>query len=87
MVKMYSVEITKKAEQFLKKIQKKDSTAILKKLYSIRDNPFPHLKRLQGYKLWRLRVMDYRIVLDIVVSGRKMIVLRIGHRKNVYTGS
>lgn len=81
---MYSIELTKRAEHFLKKIQKKDSEIILKKLYSMRDNPFPHLKRLQGYKLWRLRVMDYRVVLDIVVSGQRMIVLRISHRKNVY---
>lgn len=81
---MYSIELTKRAEHFLKKIQKKDAEVILRKLYSMRDNPFTHLKRLQGYKLWRLRVMDYRVVLDIVVSGQKMIVLRIGHRKNVY---
>lgn len=84
LVKMYSVELTKKAEHFLKKIQKRDAEAILKKIYSIRDNPFPHLKRLQGYKLWRLRVMDYRVVLDVIVSGRRMIVLRVGHRRNVY---
>lgn len=81
---MYSIELTKRAEHFLKKIQKRDSEVILGKLYSMRGNPFPSLKRLQGYKLWRLRVMDYRVVLDIVVSGQRMIVLRIGHRKNVY---
>jgi len=81
---MYSVEITKKAEQFLKKLPEKDAEIILKKLYSIRENPFPHLKHLEGHKLWRLRVMDYRAIIDIIISGRKMIVLKIGHRKNIY---
>ncbi|MBU1203518.1 MAG: type II toxin-antitoxin system RelE/ParE family toxin [Nanoarchaeota archaeon] len=81
---MYSIELTKKAKTFLKKIPKKDAEIILKKLYSLRINPFPFLKRLQGYKLWRLRVLKYRVVLDIVISGQKIIVLRIGHRKNIY---
>ena len=72
------------SEKFLKKIPRKDSEIILKRFYSIRENPFSHLKRLQGYKLWRLRIIDYRAIIDVVVSGRKIIVLRIGHRKNIY---
>lgn len=81
---MYSIELTNKAEQFLKKLPRKDAEAILRKIYSIRDNPFPHIKRLQGQKLWRLRIMDFRAILDILISGQKIIILRIGHRKNVY---
>ncbi|GBE20341.1 hypothetical protein BMS3Abin17_01079 [archaeon BMS3Abin17] len=81
---MHSLQIEEIAERFLKKIQKKDADMILKKLYSIRENPFPHLKKLKGSKLWRLRVLKYRAILDIIVSGRKIIVLRIGYRKNVY---
>ena len=81
---MYSIGLTKKSEQFLKKLPKKDSEIILKKLYSIRNNPFPHLKHLKGHKLWRLHIMKYRSILDIIVSGRKIIVLRIGLRKNIY---
>ncbi len=81
---MYNLEIEENAEKFLKKIQKKDAEIILKKLYSIRENPFPHLKRLQGEKLWRLRIQKYRAILDILISGRKITVIRIGHRKNVY---
>jgi mRNA interferase RelE/StbE len=81
---MYSIKIEENAEKFLRKLQKKDAEVILKKIYSIRENPFPHLKRLKGEKLWRLRVLKYRAILDIVVSGKTIIVLRIGHRKNVY---
>ena len=81
---MYSVELSKSSKKFLKKISVEDSEIILKKLYSIREDPFLHLKRLKGEKLWRLRVLKYRAILDILVSGRKITVLRIGHRKNVY---
>ncbi len=81
---MYSVQVEENAERFLKKLNKKDSELILKKIYSIRDNPFRFLKRLQGERLWRLRIGDYRVIIDIIVSGNKIIVVRIGHRKNVY---
>jgi mRNA interferase RelE/StbE len=81
---MYSIELTAVAEKFLKKLQKKDAELILRKLYEIRENPFRFIKRLQGEKLWRLRIADYRAVLDVVISGNKIVVVRIGHRKNVY---
>ena len=43
---MYSIQIEKNAEDFLKKLQKKDSEIILNKIYSIKENPFRYLKRL-----------------------------------------
>jgi mRNA interferase RelE/StbE len=81
---MYSLEIVQSAENFIKKLPLIDSKLILKKLHSIRETPFRYLKKLQGDKLWRLRIKDYRAIVDVVVSGKKIIVLRIGHRKNVY---
>jgi mRNA-degrading endonuclease RelE of RelBE toxin-antitoxin system len=81
---MYSVEIEANAERFLKKISKQDSTTILRKIYSIRENPFRYLRRLRGSKLYRLRVLKYRAIIDIIVSGKRMVVLRIGYRKKVY---
>ena len=82
---MFAIEITETAKKFLKKLEKKESTLILNKTYSIRDNPFRFLQRLQCEKLWRLRIADYRAVVDVIVSANKIVVLRIGHRKNVYT--
>jgi mRNA interferase RelE/StbE len=81
---MYSIQIEKNAEEFLKKLNKKDSEEILNKIYSIRENPFRYLKRLQGEKLWRLRIGDYRAKVDVIISMNKIIVIRIGHRKNIY---
>jgi len=81
---MYSVEFTKKAQQYFNKMPDGDALILSKKINSIRENPFPHLKKLKGSKLWRLRVSKYRIIIDVIVSGRRIIVLRIGHRKSVY---
>ena len=81
---MYQIEITETAKRFLNKLDKKDVEIILNKIYSIKDNPFRFLKRLHGGKLWRLRIADYRAIVDVIVSANKVIVLRIGHRKKVY---
>ena len=81
---MYSIDIEKNAKKFLKKIPKKDSEIILNKIYSIRKDPFRFLKRLKEHKLWRLRVLKYRAEVDVIISKNKIIVLRIGYRKNVY---
>jgi len=80
---MYSVELTKKVKQFLKKISKNEAEIILKKLYSIRENPFPYLKKLKGNKLWRLRISKYRAIIDIIVSGQQIVILKIDYRKRV----
>ncbi len=81
---MYTIEFTDISKKFLNKIPDDDAEIILNKLYSIRENPFRFLKKLEGYKLWRLRVLKYRIIVDVIVSGNKIIVLRIGYRKNIY---
>ncbi|MBS3079287.1 type II toxin-antitoxin system RelE/ParE family toxin [Candidatus Pacearchaeota archaeon] len=81
---MFQIELTETAKDFLKKLQKKDAEIILNKIYSIRENPYRFLKRLQGEKLWRLRIGDYRAVVDVIVLMNKIIVIRIGHRKNIY---
>ena len=80
----FQIEITETAKKFLNKLSKNDAENILKKIYSIRENPFRYLKRLQGEKLWRLRIADYRAVMDVIVSMNKIVIIRIGHRKNVY---
>lgn len=81
---MFSIEFTETSKKFLKKLDKRDSEIILNKIYSIRENPFRFLKRLQGEKFWRLRTGDYRAIVDIIISGNKIVVVRIGKRCNVY---
>ena len=80
---MYSIELSKSSKNFIKKISKRDAEIVLKKIYSLREDPFRFLKRLQGHKLWRLRVLKYRAHIDVVISKNKIIVVRIGYRKNI----
>jgi len=81
---MFQIEITETANNFLKSLQKEDAEIILRKIHSIKENPYRFLKRLQGEKLWRLRIGDYRAVVEIIIYMNKITVVRIGHRKNIY---
>jgi mRNA interferase RelE/StbE len=50
------------------------------------ENPRQLGKPLQGDKggLWRYRVGDYRLICEIQDERITVLVLRVGHRKDVY---
>lgn len=49
-------------------------------------NPFPGgVKKLQGEeKIYRVRVGDYRIIYEVQSAVLVVLVLKIGHRREVY---
>ena len=81
---MYEIEFTVYAqEQFLglpKEIQKR----IKATLERIRIRPESHVKRLVGGEFYRLRVGDYRVIIDIQRDKLIILVIEIGHRRNIY---
>lgn len=81
---MYAIWISEKAKKQLEKLPKNISEIILNKIYSIRHEPFRYLKKLEGSKLWRLRIMDYRTIVDVIVTESKIIVLIVDKRSRVY---
>ncbi len=81
---MYRIELTEREVHYLESIERIEAERILKKFYSIRENPIAHLKKLKHTKLWRLRVGPHRAIIDILIKGKRMVVLRIGPRKIIY---
>lgn len=81
---MYRIEITRKAKDYLRAQEQTERERILKKVYELREKPIPKLKKLKGTKLWRLRIGKHRAIIDVLIKGKRLIVLRIGRRTNVY---
>ncbi|MCD4759988.1 type II toxin-antitoxin system RelE/ParE family toxin [archaeon] len=81
---MYVVTYTSEARKKLLKLPDEIRSRIIAKINFLKPNPFNDLKRLQGDKLWRLRVGEYRAIIDVIVKGKELIILRVGHRRNVY---
>ena len=84
----YTIEIAEKLEKRLNKLPKKDKERILEKIDSLSQNPRPEdYKKLQGNQkpqLYRVRSGDYRIIYTIQDSALVILVVDLGHRKEIY---
>ena len=81
---MYSILFNPLAEKQLKKLDNNLQRRILDVLNRIRIRPHHFVKRLVGSTYFRLRVGDYRIILDIQNDKLVIVVIELGHRKNIY---
>ncbi len=82
---MYKIILQNPAEKFLKKLDKKEKIRIIKKLKELKRNPeigIPLTANLTG--LWKLRIGDYRAIYAIKDQELVVLVLKLGHRKNIY---
>jgi len=70
----------------LSKIMQRRITSFLQKHIQHSVNPRNSGKPLVGHMsgLWRYRIGDYRIVCKIKDNELTVLVINIGHRKNVY---
>lgn len=82
---MYNISLDINAKKFLKKLKKIEQEKILNKIKKLKQNPNLG-KRLSGnlFGLWRLRIDKYRILYKIIEDKLIIVVLDIGHRKNIY---
>jgi len=83
---MYKVQLTQAAADFIRGQTKKVQRQITRKLIRLKDNPRPpDCKKIQGgQNLYRLRSGVYRIVYQVFDDKVLVVVIRIGHRKDVY---
>ena len=69
----------------LRPIPKKDVSKILKRIEALKTNPRPPgVEKLSGQALYRIRQGVYRIVYEIKNDEVVIIVVKIGHRRDVY---
>ena len=85
----WTIEITRTAEKQIKKLGRGGQESIVRFLrdrLKPADNPRQWGKPLHGDKggLWRYRVGDHRLICDIQDEKITVLVLRVGHRKDVY---
>jgi len=80
----YSIRVTETAKKQLSKIDKQAARRIDKKLQEIASDPFLHVTRLVGLELYKMRVGDYRVLVSIQKDKLVVMVVEIGHRRNVY---
>ncbi|MBI2498931.1 type II toxin-antitoxin system RelE/ParE family toxin [Candidatus Woesearchaeota archaeon] len=81
---MYELIFTDKAKKQFLKLEKQTQERIGSVLERIKLRPEHFVEKLIGELGYRLRVGDYRIILDIDKNRLIILILKVGHRKNVY---
>jgi mRNA interferase RelE/StbE len=84
----WRIEIKAKAAQTINKLdtQHRERIRDFLKKQSSQSNPRTTGKALQGQLsgYWRYRVGDYRLICQIKDNELIILVIEIGHRKNIY---
>lgn len=80
----FSVEFTDKGLKQLRKLERPVQERVITALERIRVRPQAYVRRLVGTPYYRLRVGDYRVILDIQEGRLVVLVIYVGHRKKVY---
>ena len=82
----YRIEVKKTAAKALRKISKPDQKRIGEKIDSLaEDLPNPEATKMKGNNPFhKIRVGDYRIVYEIQDDILVILIVKIGHRKDIY---
>ncbi len=81
----YSISIKKSAEKELKSLSAEMYLRVRKSIYNLAENPRPNgCKKLKGKESYRIREGDFRIIYEIEDEILFIMVIKIGHRKEVY---
>jgi mRNA interferase RelE/StbE len=85
----WRIEFSRTAERQIRKLSRQaqaDITGYLRERVQPTESARQLGKMLHGDKqgLWRYRVGDYRLICDVRDSDHTVVVLVVGHRKDVY---
>ncbi len=81
---MYSIVFTDLSKKQLNKFPKVIRQRIINTLKRCRIRPHAYIKKLTGNKYFRLRVGDYRVIIDIQDNEFRILVIEMAHRKKIY---
>ncbi len=80
----YIVKLHPKVNKFLDKCNKELSERIKTKLNLLKEDPFTYLEHFEGGDFYKLRVGDYRALVDVDTSEKKILVRVLDHRSRIY---
>lgn len=84
----WEIRIERKAQKALKKIPNPYKSNLIQAIDDLSIDPRPGgCTKLKGEsEFWRIRVNSYRVVYQIKDNELLILVVRIGHRRDIYEG-
>ncbi len=82
----YNLNLTTRAEKYLDRLSDAVASRITARILELKNNPRPYgIIKLKGTEsLYRIRVGEYRVIYQILDDVLLILVVKIGHRKDVY---
>lgn len=81
----YSVFILRCAQKELSRLPTEAYERIKREIITLGENPRPSgCKKLTAREGWRIQVGDYRVIYEIDDKAGNVIVLHVGHRRDIY---
>ena len=82
----YSILFKPSAAKAFEQLDSTIRKRIRARIDALADNPFPAgVRKISGEEnAYRIRVGDYRIIYDVLHKKLIVLILRIGHRREVY---
>lgn len=82
----FRLEYKNSVKKELRKLAKTDRVAIIHKIELLREEPHPEgSAKLKGSRdLYRIRHGDHRVIYQIQKSFVIIVIIRIGHRREIY---
>ena len=75
----------KSAEKELFYLSKSLGQRIFQKISLLKNDPYgQNSQKLEGSKGYRIRIGDYRVVYTIDKEKQNLLIIKIGHRKEIY---
>jgi mRNA interferase RelE/StbE len=84
----FKVTVKQSVAKDLRRIPKKEVARILKRIEALAVEPRPSgAEKLSGQEKYRIRQSIYRIIYEIKDEELVVMVVKIGHRRDVYKSS
>lgn len=80
----YLVVFSELAEKQFSKLPREIQQKIISVLDRIKIRPEAYITKLVGEDGYKLRAGDYRVIIDIKHAELQLLVIKVGHRKNIY---
>ena len=69
----------------MQRVPQPDQDRLIAAIRSLSGEPRPvGAKKLRGREAWRIRVGDYRVIYEVDDGRRRVLIVTVGHRRDIY---
>jgi mRNA interferase RelE/StbE len=81
---VYELLFSDTAKKQLEKLERSVQERIINALERIRIRPEAYITKLVGDPAYKFRVGDYRVLMDLYKEKLLILIIKVGHRRNIY---